>query len=204
MDIVLETLSHLLTPAGILLIIGGTILGVVFGAIPGLSGAMCLMLMLPVTYAMEAENAIIFLMSVYIGGISGGCIGSILLGIPGANSSLATCYDGYAMTKKGECVRALSAAVVANFLGTVPSVLVASVAARGIAKIAVKIGPWEYFSLGVCAIILVITLSKGDLPKGLISAALGLLVASVGIAPIDAAQRFTFGNIYLLSGFSLT
>lgn len=204
MDIVLETLSHLLTPTGILLIIGGTILGVVFGAIPGLSGAMCLMLMLPVTYAMEAENAIIFLMSVYIGGISGGCIGSILLGIPGANSSLATCYDGYAMTKKGECVRALSAAVVANFLGTVPSVLVASVAARGIAKIAVKIGPWEYFSLGVCAIILVITLSKGDLAKGLISAALGLLVASVGIAPIDAAQRFTFGNIYLLSGFSLT
>ncbi len=204
MEYVLESLLFVIHPITLLLMLGGSMLGVVFGAIPGLSGSMCLMLILPVTYSMESNLAIAFLMAVYIGGISGSCIGSILLGIPGANSSLATTYDGYAMTKKGECVRALSAAVVANFLGTVPSVLVASVASRGLAKIAVKVGPWEYFSLGICAIILVITLSKGDVVKGLISASLGLSFTCIGIAPLDGAQRFTFGNPYLMSGLSLT
>jgi len=204
MDIIIEVLGYLLRPSCLLLMLGGSALGTVFGAIPGLSGSMCIMLMLPITYSMEARMAIAFLMAVYIGGISGSCIGSILLGIPGANSSLATVYDGYAMTKKGECVRAMSAAIVANFLGTVPSVLVAAVASRALAKIAVKIGPWEYFSLGVCAIVLVISLSKGDLLKGFISAALGIACTCIGIAPVDGVHRFVYGNVYLMGGLSLT
>lgn len=204
MDIIFEAFSFLAKPTILLLMMGGSALGTIFGAIPGLSGSMCLMLLLPVTYAMEANSAIAFLMSIYIGGISGSCIGSILLGIPGANSSIATVYDGYAMTKKGECVRAMSAAVVANFIGTVPSVLVASILSRGLARVAVKIGPWEYFSLGICAIVLVISLSKGNVLKGLIAAAMGLLCSCIGMAPLDGAMRFTFGNVYLLSGVSLT
>lgn len=204
MTYVLEAIVFLFHPKCLLLMLGGSVLGTIFGAIPGLSGSMCLMLMLPMTFSMESNLAIAFLMSIYIGGISGSCIGSILLGIPGANSSLATCYDGYAMTKKGECVRAMSAAVVANFLGTVPSVLVASVAARGLARIALKIGPWEYFSLGLCAIVLVVALSKGNVLKGLIAAALGILCTCIGIAPIDGVQRFTYGNVFLMSGLSLS
>ena len=204
MDIMLEVILFLMHPKRLLLLLGGSALGTVFGAIPGLSGGLCIMLMLPMTFSMEANNAIAFLMSIYIGGISGGCIGSILLDIPGCESSLATTYDGYAMTKKGECVRALSAAVVANFLGTVPSVLIASVAARSLARMAMKIGPWEFFALGLCAIVLVITLSRGNICKGLIAAALGILCTCIGIAPIDGAQRFTFGNAYLMSGLILT
>lgn len=204
MDIMLEVILFLMHPKRLLLLLGGSALGTVFGAIPGLSGGLCIMLMLPMTFSMEANNAIAFLMSIYIGGISGGCIGSILLDIPGCESSLATTYDGYAMTKKGECVRALSAAVVANFLGTVPSVLIASVAARSLARMAMKIGPWEFFALGLCAIVLVITLSRGNICKGLIAAALGILCTCIGIAPIDGAQRFTFGNAYLMSGLNLT
>ena len=204
MNVILDVLGYLMRPNCLLLMLGGSALGTVFGAIPGLSGSMCIMLMLPITYSMEARLAIAFLMAVYIGGISGSCIGSILLGIPGANSSLATVYDGYALTKKGECVRALSAAIVANFLGTVPSVLVASVASRALARLAVKIGPWEYFSLGVCAIVLVVSLSKGDLIKGFISAALGIACTCIGIAPIDGVQRFVYGNVFLMGGLSLT
>jgi len=204
MSIISEVLLFLLHPVNLLLILGGSTLGVVFGAIPGLSGGLCIMLMLPLTFSMDVTTAITFLMSIYIGGISGGCIGSILLGIPGCESSLATTYDGYAMTKKGECVRALSAAVVANFLGTIPSVLVASIAARSLARMAMKVGPWEFFALGVCAVILVITLSKDNLYKGLIAAALGILCTCIGIAPIDGAMRFTYGNTYLMSGLNLT
>lgn len=204
MNHILEAAMFLFRPMSLLFMLGGSLLGTVFGAIPGLSGSMCLMLMLPITFSMESSLAIAFLMSVYIGGISGSCIGSILLGIPGANSSLATCYDGYAMTKKGECVRAMSAAVVANFLGTIPSVAVAAIAARGLARIALKIGPWEYFSLGLCAIVMVIALSKGNILKGLISAALGILCTCIGMAPIDGVQRFTYGNVFLMSGLSLS
>lgn len=201
---VVQSLQALLDPLVMILMLGGSLLGVIFGAIPGLSGPMCLMLMLPITYSMNPNMAIAFLMSIYIGGISGGCIGSILIGVPGQASSLATTYDGYAMTKKGECVRAMSAAVVANFLGTVPSVLIASVASRALARVAVSIGPWEFFGLGVCAITLVIGLSKGDVLKGLIAAALGLAITCVGMAPIDGAQRFSYSNIYLLGGLPLT
>ena len=203
MDIVMSVLTTLMQPQFLLMMLAGSMFGLVFGAIPGLSGTMAIMLMLPLTFSMESNIAMTFLMSVYIGGISGSCIGSILLGIPGANSSIATTYDGYAMTKKGECVRALSAAVVANFLGTVPSVLVASIAARGLANLAVKLGPWEYFSLGVCAIVLVVTLSKGDTIKGILSAAIGLLISCIGMAPMDGVSRFTFGSKYLLGGISL-
>ena len=203
MDVIAAVLVTLVQPQFLLIMLAGSIFGLVFGAIPGLSGTMAIMLMLPITFSMESNIAMAFLMSIYISGISGSCIGSILLGIPGANSSIATTYDGYAMTKNGECVRALSAAVVANFLGTVPSVLVASVAARWLADLAVKLGPWEYFSLGICAIVLVVTLSKGDTVKGILSAALGLLVSSVGLAPMDGVKRFTFGSKYLLGGVGL-
>ena len=98
------------------------------------------------TFTMKAEIAIPFLMAIYVGSMSGSYIGAILLGIPGTPSSIATVYDGYAYTKKGQTVKALSLATMCNFIGTVPSVLIAMFLSSVIAKWAVQLGPWEFFS----------------------------------------------------------
>ncbi|MBT9778718.1 Tat pathway signal protein [Clostridium sp. MCC353] len=202
MQDLIQALMALFTPSCLFYLFFGALAGVVLGAIPGLSGGTGLVIMLPLTFHMEAELAVATLVGIYIGGVSGGYIGSILLGIPGTTNSIATVFDGYEMTKKGEAVRALSAATTANFLGTAPSVLIALFASSWISAWAVQLGPWEYCSLMICALTLVITLSKGNLAKGMIAMGLGLLISCVGYAPICGTQRFTFGSYYLYGGFS--
>ena len=200
----ITALGNLLSPAAILLCTLGGVLGVILGAIPGLSGGLAITVLLPMTFKMKAEIAIPFLVSIYTGSMSGSYIGAILLGIPGTPSSIATVYDGYAYTKKGEPVKALSLATVANFMGTVPSTIIAMFLSAAIAKWAVKLGPWEFFALGACAIVMVISLSKGNIAKGMLGAGLAILITSVGTSPLCGTQRFSFGNYYLSGGFSLT
>src|SRR5690606_35275569 len=103
------------------------------------------------------------LVSIWIGGVSGGMIGSILLGIPGSPSSIATTFDGYPMTRNGEAVKALGAAIVASFIGTAFSILIAMFLSPFMARMALRLGPWEYFSLGFCAIALVAALARGSI-----------------------------------------
>lgn len=200
----ITAMGNLMDPAVILLCMLGGILGVILGAIPGLSGGLAITVLLPMTFKMRAEVAIPFLVAIYTGSMSGSYIGAILLGIPGTPSSIATVYDGYAYTKKGETVKALSLATVANFIGTVPSTIIAMFLSAVIAKWAVKLGPWEFFALGSCAIVMVISLSKGNVAKGMLGAGLAILITSVGTSPLCGTQRFSFGNYYLSGGFSLT
>ena len=200
---ILEALSVLISPICLLYMLGGAAAGMVLGAIPGLSGGTGLIIMLPLTFHMEINHAVALLMGIYIGGVSGGYIGSILLGIPGTTNSIATTFDGYPMTKKGEAVRALSAATVANFLGTFPSLILALFASQWLARLALKLGPWEYAALIACALTLVITLSKGNLAKGMLAVALGLFLSCIGYAPICGTSRFTFNSYYLYGGFSM-
>ena len=174
----------LFTVERILLAIIGVIIGIVFGAIPGLASSTALALMLPVAFSMDSYTAIIFLSNVWIGGCSGGLIAAILLGIPGQSSSIATCYDGYPLSQKGESVKALGIGILSSFIGTVGGVLIAYLFCPFIARWAVKLGPWELFSLCFCAIILVVTISKGDIWNGLIAASLGLIFSSVGFYPL--------------------
>lgn len=199
----LDTFLTLLQPLTFLIILVSTTIGIILGAIPGLSGGLGVALLLPVTFGMPSEVGLAMLVSIWIGGVSGGLIGSILLGIPGSPSSIATCFDGYPMTRNGQAVKALGAGITASFLGTVLSITVAMFLSPMLAKLALKLGPWEYFSLGFCAISLVAALSKGSVFLGMASAALGLLLSTVGFAPIDGYARFTFGSIYLGSGLDL-
>ena len=120
----METLSlignafaGMMNPMSILLLIVGVAVGIVFGSIPGLSAAMAVALFLPVTFAMQAHEAFTLLVALYIGGISGGLISAILINIPGTSSSIATCFDGSPMAKKGEAGKALGTGVVFSFLG---------------------------------------------------------------------------------------
>jgi len=197
-------IAQISNPLNLLLLVLGNVIGIVFGAIPGLNGTMAVMLFMPLTYGMQTGPAIIFLLSLWIGGCSGGFIGSVLLGIPGSPSSVATCFDGHPMAKKGQAGRALAIGMTASFIGTFFSAVAGAFLAQTVANIAFAIGPWEYFGLCFMAITMVLAISKGNMLKGLSSACLGLLFASVGYSPIDAQARFTFDNMYLMGGLGMT
>lgn len=197
-------LQQISNPFHLVLLLVGNIIGMIFGAIPGLSGTLAVMLFMPLTYSMNAGGAIIFLLSLWVGGCSGAFIGSVLLGIPGSASSVATCFDGYPMSKSGKAGKALAIGMVASFIGTFFSAIAGAVLSQSVAEIAFMMGPWEYFGLCFVAITMVLAISKGDMLKGLVSASIGLLLASVGFSPIDAEARFVFDNMYLMGGLGMT
>lgn len=204
MEIVTTVLQNLFSPTCLVFMLLGCVMGIIFGALPGLSGTVGVTLLLPMTYSMSSELGIALLISIWIGGVSGGFISATLLGIPGTASCIATCFDAYPLSKQGKSRKALMTGIIASFIGTFFSCIIAMFLCRYVARIAMMLGPWEYFSLCLCAIVLVISLSKGNLFKGLAGAAIGLLLTCVGAAPVDAVPRFTFGNYNLYSGLNST
>lgn len=204
MDILMQVLQNLFSPICLLFMLLGCIMGIIFGALPGLSGTVGVTLLLPLTYGMNSELGIALLISIWIGGVSGGFISATLLGIPGTTSCIATCFDAYPLCKQGKARKALNVGIIASFLGTFFSCIIAVILCQYVAKLAMKLGPWEYFSLCLCAIVLVVSLSKGNMFKGLAGAAIGLLLACVGAAPVDAVERFTFGSYNLYGGIDDT
>lgn len=197
-------LQQVTNPMNILLLLAGNVVGMIFGAIPGLSGTLAVMLFMPLTYSMEAGAAIVFLLSLWVGGCSGAFIGSVLLGIPGSASAVATCFDGYPMSKSGKAGKALAIGMMASFIGTFFSAIAGAFLSQTVADIAFMLGSWEYFGLCFVAITMVLAISKGNMFKGLTSACIGLLLASVGFSPIDAEPRFVFDNMYLMGGLGMT
>lgn len=197
-------LQQVTNPMNILLLLAGNVVGMIFGAIPGLSGTLAVMLFMPLTYSMEAGAAIVFLLSLWVGGCSGAFIGSVLLGIPGSASAVATCFDGYPMSKSGKAGKALAIGMMESFIGTFFSAIAGAFLSQTVADIAFMLGSWEYFGLCFVAITMVLAISKGNMFKGLTSACIGLLLASVGFSPIDAEPRFVFDNMYLMGGLGMT
>ena len=187
-----------------LLMFGGVIVGIIFGAIPGLSATMAIVLFLPITFNMGTVQAFALLVALYIGGVSGGLISAILINIPGSAMSIATCYDGHPMANSGHAQRALGIGVVFSFLGTVLSLAIMIVAAPALASIAVKMSSFEIFSMTFCAISLVTGVGGKDIFKSLAAAFMGIAFCMVGMAPVDGAVRYTFGMSELMSGFPLT
>ena len=200
---IFEGLFAAIQPMTILLIAIGTIVGIIFGSIPGLTATMAIVMFLPVTYSMTASQGISMLMALYIGGISGGLISAILLNIPGTPSSVATCFDGKPLADKGEAGKALGTGVVFSFVGTMIGVGLLILLTPVLCNVALKFQAYEYCALAIFSLSMVIALTGHDMPKGLISAVLGALLATVGLAPIDSKPRFTFGMFQLNNGFAL-
>ncbi len=196
-------LQSIMTIPCILCMFAGVFVGIIFGCIPGLSATMALAMFLPVTYAMGTIQGIVLLVSLYIGGISGGLISAILTGIPGTPSSVATCFDGWPLTQKGKGVKALGVGIVASFAGTILSTIVLIFLSPFLASIAIKFGPYEYFAVAVFSLTMMSGLSSGNIWKGLISGLCGCIFATVGIDSISGVQRFTLGSRMLSNGFNI-
>ena len=191
----------ILSPFTMVLMFVGSAVGIIFGAVPGLSTVMALVLFLPFTYTMAPEVGISFLISVYIGATSGGLISAILLNIPGTPNSVATTFDGVPMRNNGQAYKALGMGIVFSCLGTLISCLALILISPQLAKIAIRFGPHEYFAVAVFSIVLVSSMAGKNLKKSFYAASLGIAISTVGLSPVDAVQRFTFGSPQLIGGF---
>lgn len=202
MDLFANALMSVLSPSSFFLLIGGVGLGIIFGAIPGLTATMAVALLVPFTYSMAPAQGIVALVGVYVGGIYGGSISACLVNIPGTPASMLTTIDGYPMGQRGEAGKAIGYATVSSFVGGIVSGIILIVFAGQVAKIAYKFGPAEYFSIAFFGLSLICAVSGGNLLKGLISAIIGLMIKCVGMDPVTSVSRYVFGYTSLLGGFT--
>ncbi len=190
-------------PVSILMIFVSVGVGIIFGAVPGLTAVTAIAMFIPVTYALSPTVGISTLVALYIGAISGGLLSAILLNMPGTPSSIATCFDGRPLALKGEAGKAIGVGIVFSFIGTLISIFALVFIAPPLASLTIKFGPWEYFSVTVLAMSLIASLTGKSVVKGLITGMLGLMFATVGLDAVDSVERFTFGKSMLGPGFDI-
>lgn len=202
MDAIITAFSQVFQPHVLLLMTIGCTGGIIAGAIPGFTITMAVALALPFTFGMEPITGVAVLMAVTAGGASGGLIPACLLGIPGTPSAIATVFDGYPMSKKGEPGKALAVGLWAGFFGMMVSGVVLILFTPILARWALKFGPWEMFSLMFFGMTAIASVAGDSLSKGLFTGFLGLLFACVGMDPVMGQYRFTMGNVQLYGGFN--
>ena len=195
--------ASLLNPLAIVFMLVGVVLGMIFGALPGLSATTGMAMLLPIAYSMDVSTGLLMLGGIYAGALYGGSVSAILLGIPGTAAALPTTFDGYPMCRQGRSSEALLASLYGSSFGGTASALVLMLLTPPIAAVAIKFGPPEMFLLGLWGLFMVTGIIGEDVIKGLFMAALGLLVGMVGADPSYGFPRFTFSISSLYSGFSL-
>ncbi|MBW1696834.1 MAG: tripartite tricarboxylate transporter permease [Deltaproteobacteria bacterium] len=202
MDAVIQGLTLLLDPFNIFLIFIAVLIGVLVGALPGLSSPMAIALLMPFSLSLEPIPAIAMMASLYCAGTFGGSITAILINTPGAPPAVATAFDGYPMAKRGEAGRALGLAAVSSITGGIFSLIIFLFAAPLLAELALKFRPQEYFALAIFALSMLATISGKSSIRNLIAGAFGVLVGTVGIHMTTGVERFTFGIPDLSEGIN--
>lgn len=196
-------ISSLTEPMNILLLCLGVLIGIIVGALPGLTATMALALLLPFTFTMQPETSHITMGGLYVGGIYGGCISAILINTPGTPSAIATTFDGYPLAQKGKASHALIMAAMSSGVGGIIGGFALLFMTPILAKWALNFGPSEYFWVAMLGLTMISTLSSGTLLKGLIGGCIGLLLGTIGISPVGGESRFTFGFSSLQSGLDM-
>lgn len=187
----------------IALLLGAVALGIVVGALPGISATMGVALASPLTFSMDPLSGIMALLGIYCGAIFGGSISAILLGIPGTPGAVASALDGYPMTQRGRGSEAIGIAAVSSFFGGLVSAIVLAALAYPIASFALAFGPREYLALIVFAMTAMASLSPSSFLKGALTGFIGMFLATVGIDETFGVARFDFGSNYLSGGIPL-
>lgn len=195
-------LLSLLNPSVLLCTLGGVIMGISFGAMPGLTSTMGVCLLMPLTFSMGAAEGMLMLIGIFCGALYGGSITAILINTPGTPSAAATVLDGYPFTLRGEAGRALGISTLASFGGGIISGTVMILIAQKIAMVSLKFSAPESFALAFFGLSIIAGISGKSLVKGLMSGCLGILLSLIGIDNITAFTRYNFGSIYLMNGLS--
>lgn len=201
-DALISMLSVLSDPYLMGLILITTVGGVVLGALPGLGATTGAALLLPFTLTMDPVPAIAVLTTIYVSATFAGAITAILINTPGTSAAAATCLDGYPLAQRGEAGRALGIAVVASTIGGIFSVIVLSIAAPLLARVAYEFRPPEYFALTVFGLSMLASISEGGAVKNLMGGLFGVWLATIGADASTGVERFMFGNYELYEGLN--
>jgi putative tricarboxylic transport membrane protein len=203
-DHFLEALQGFLSFNTLINVVSATFVGMVIGALPGLTATMGVALMTTLTYSLPADQAMLVLICVYVGAIYGGSRSAILLNIPGTPANAATCLDGFPLARQGHAGQAMGLATTASAIGTLIGVFFLLLIAPTLADFALRFQSYEYFWLAVFGIVIAGLMTAADDPlKGWIAGVLGLMAAMVGQESIHAYERFSFGSTDLAGGFAL-
>lgn len=197
-----DIFTTLIAPINLLIMNLGLAVGIIIGALPGLTPVLAITVLLPLTFGMEPITGMFLLLGAYCGGIYGGSITAILINTPGTPAAAATLFDGYELTKKGRAGDALKTALVVSTIGGLFSCIVLMFVAPQLARVALKFGPPEYFAITLFGMTIVVSISGKEMLKGLIMACLGLLISTVGIDSTEGVARLTFGLRQLYSGLA--
>ncbi len=192
--------SVALQPMNLLWVTVGGILGTIVGMLPGLGPATGVAVLLPMTFTMGPEAAMITMTGVYYGAMFGGSRSSILINTPGDGAAIAATFDGYPMAQNGRAEAALAMSAIASFIGGIIAAVIMVFVARPVSMFALKFGPTQYFMLMVFALSATASMAKGNAFKGFISVILGLMIATIGIDAQSGVNRFTFGFLELQGG----
>lgn len=198
-----HSLASFLTPESIFYVLASTLVGVIIGALPGLTATMGVALMTTLTLKLPSGQALLVLICTYVGAIYGGSRSAILLNIPGTPASAASCLDGYALARQGMAGRAMGIATSGSVLGTLIGMFFLALFTPMLGELALKFGAYEFFWLAVFGVIISATLTGGDALKGWIAGFAGLFIATIGQDGIHAFERFNFGSRDLAGGVSL-
>jgi putative tricarboxylic transport membrane protein len=199
-EVLIQSLPLVFQPFNFSLIIIGMTVGLFFGALPGISSSMGIVLMLPFTYSLGVIPSVILLASLYAGSAYGGSITAILFNTPGTPEAAATTFDGYPMAQKGQAGRALGLAVTASAVGGIVSVSFLILLAPILSQFALKIQSPEYFALTVLGLACIASIGASNTLKALVSGITGVLIAMIGIDPMTGSLRYTLGRVDLMNG----
>lgn len=197
-----EAAGYVLSGQTPLWILIGLVVGIFFGALPGIGATLGMAIVLPLTIPLEGTDAIILLISIYSGAMYGGSISAILINVPGTAGAAATTFDGYPMSKRGQAINALTTAASASALGGFLTIGILILISPLMIEIVLLFGSPHYFLLAILGLAMISVITKGSVVKGLVAGSFGLMLMTVGIAPTVPVQRFTFGSTVLYSGLS--
>jgi putative tricarboxylic transport membrane protein len=195
--------AHVLQGGAIFHAFWAVLIGIVVGALPGLTATMGVALLTTLTFTMGPQVAMLVLVCVYVGAIYGGSRSAILLNIPGTPASAASTLDGFPLAKQGLAGRAMGISTLGSWLGTLFGTLILAMFTPSFGEFALKFGSYEMFWVALFGIVIAGSLSGGDALKGYIAGFLGLLVATIGQETNHAYPRFAFGNADLAGGLGL-
>jgi TctA family transporter len=200
---ILNSLAAFFTPETILYLLLGTTLGMIFGILPGLSGAQVLALLLPITFVLEPQSAIALLMGAMGAVPTGASLTAILINTPGTSSNAATMFDGHPLAKMGRAGEAIAAASFSSMLGGIFGAIVLTVLLPVGRYVVLAFSYPETFTLGLLGLAMIAALSPGSLWRALVAAALGLVVSFIGFDPVTGSIRYVFGSMDLWDGIPL-
>lgn len=199
----MQGFAFVFLPFSLLMLVFGTFFGIVIGAIPGLSGSMGIILLLPLVHRLPSDVGLVMLAGLFCGSMMGGSISAILLNTPGTPSAAATALDGYPLAKKGQAGKAIGMAAISSGMGGLISVICLVFIAPQLSRVALQFHGADYFSLAVFGLAMIGATSGKYVLKGLISGVAGMLIATVGVDSVMGTARFTFGQVNLMSGLPL-